>query len=62
MSNGSRLIRNDKVRKEIHRLKAELANGIMLDARQSYKSTSTLHLLTSPILWTLACVKWRSLC
>ena len=34
MSNGSRLIRNDKVRKEIHRLKAELANGIMLDARQ----------------------------
>lgn len=34
MSNGSRLIRNDKVRKEIHRLKEELANGIMLDARQ----------------------------
>jgi len=34
MSNGSRLIRNDKVRKEIHRLKAELANDIMLDAHQ----------------------------
>lgn len=34
MSNGSRLIRNDKVRAEIHRLKEELANGIMLDARQ----------------------------
>jgi len=34
MSNGSRLIRNDKVRAEIHRLKSELANGIMLDARQ----------------------------
>ncbi|MCT6925301.1 terminase small subunit [Metasolibacillus sp.] len=34
MSNGSRLLRNDKVRAEIHRLKEELANGIMLDARQ----------------------------
>ncbi|WP_042472836.1 terminase small subunit [Bacillus ndiopicus] len=34
MSNGSRLIRNDKVRDEINRLKDELANGIMLDARQ----------------------------
>lgn len=33
MSNGSRLLRNDKVRDEIDRLKAELANGIMLDAR-----------------------------
>ncbi|MCL1701612.1 terminase small subunit [Lysinibacillus sp. Bpr_S20] len=33
MSNGSRLLRNDKVRVEIDRLKAELANGIMLDAR-----------------------------
>lgn len=34
MSNGSRLIRNDKVRDEIHRLKAELANGIMLGAQE----------------------------
>ncbi|MGE7672967.1 terminase small subunit [Lysinibacillus sp. NPDC094403] len=33
MSNGSRLLRNDKVRDEIARLKAELANGIMLNAR-----------------------------
>lgn len=34
MSNGSRLLRNDKVRAEIKRLKAELANGIMLSARE----------------------------
>ncbi|GLC88243.1 terminase small subunit [Lysinibacillus piscis] len=34
MSSSSRLIKNDKVQKEIRRLKAELANGIMLDARQ----------------------------
>ena len=34
MSNGSRLIRKDKVRDEIHRLKAELANGIMLGAQE----------------------------
>ncbi|MFF5994266.1 terminase small subunit [Lysinibacillus sp. KU-BSD001] len=33
MASGSRLLRNVKVREEIHRLKAELANGIMLSAR-----------------------------
>lgn len=33
MASGSRLLRNVKVREEINRLKAELANGVMLDAR-----------------------------
>ncbi|MGE7113729.1 hypothetical protein [Lysinibacillus sp. NPDC047702] len=54
MSNGSQLIRNDMVRKEIYRLKAELANGIMLDARQILqKYTLILRLQILQILLIL---------